>query len=134
MIAVDSSALVAILRREEEAERFLRILAAEDRCLVSTMSFLETSIVLAGRKGSAASWAELDAMIRSASMDLVDQDPAQAAEARTAFLRFGKGRHPAGLNFGDCASYALAKTRGLRLLFKGDDFGRTDLVPAAYPL
>lgn len=127
MIVVDSSALIAILRRETEADDFLGIIAAAQDCLLSSVTLLETSMVLAGRTGDATSWAELDALIARAGMQVVAHDATLAEAARTAFLRYGKGRHPAGLNFGDCASYALARNRSLPLLFKGDDFSRTDL-------
>ena len=127
MIVVDSSALIAILRRETEADDFLGIIAAAQDCLLSSVTLLETSMVLAGRTGDATSWAELDALIARAGMQVVAHDAMLAGAARTAFLRYGKGRHPAGLNFGDCASYALARNRSLPLLFKGDDFSRTDL-------
>jgi ribonuclease VapC len=131
LIAVDSSALVAILRREAEADAFIRAIAAADSCVMSSVSLLETSMVLAGRAGGAESWSELDALILRGRIEIVAQDAGLAHAAREAFLRFGKGRHHAGLNLGDCASYALAKTRGLKLLFKGDDFSRTDLDLAA---
>ncbi len=130
MIAVDSSALIAILRREPEADSFLRVIAGADRCLLSSVSLLETSMVLAGRTGDAAAWAELDALIARAAMQVVAQDAELAEEARGAFLRYGKGHHPAGLNLGDCASYALAKTCSISLLFKGNDFPKTDLMAA----
>lgn len=131
MIAVDSSALVAILRREPEADHFLAVIAKAGSCVLSSVSLLETSMVLAGRTGSAASWAELDALVARAGMQVVAQDAGLARAARDAFLRFGKGRHSAALNLGDCASYALAKTRSLPLLFKGNDFPGTDLAAAA---
>ncbi len=131
MIVADSSALIAILRREPEADPFLHIIAAAGTCLLSSVSLLETSMVVAGRTGRASNWIELDALIARAAMQVVPQDAEQVEEARGAFLRFGKGRHPAGLNLGDCASYALAKTRDLPLLFKGDDFARTDFTAAA---
>ena len=131
MIVVDSSALIAILRREPEADRFLQVIAAADTCLLSAVSLLETSMVLAGRTGDGTAWAGLDALIARAGMEVVAQDAEQARLARQAFLDFGKGRHPAALNLGDCAAYALARSRGLPLLFKGEDFVRTDLLPAA---
>ena len=131
MIVVDSSALIAVLRREPEADDFLRVIAGADRCCLSTVSLLETSMVLAGRSGDRTAWAELDALVARVGMQIVAQDTEQAEAARAAFLRYGKGRHPAGLNLGDCASYALAKARGLPLLFKGDDFPKTDLTAAA---
>lgn len=131
MIVVDSSALVAILRREPEADRFLQIIATADGCLLSSVSLLETSLVLAGRTGDATSWTDLDVLITRAGIQVVPQDLTQVAAARAAFLRYGKGRSPAGLNFGDCAAYALARVLSLPLLFKGDDFSQTDLAPAA---
>ncbi len=87
-------------------------------------------MALAGRGGDTGSWAELDALIARAGIQVVAQDAGLAEKARDAFLRYGKGRHPAALNLGDCASYAVAKARGLPLLFKGNDFSGTDL-PAA---
>ncbi len=133
MIVVDSSALIAILRREPEADEFLRAIAMADGCLLSSVSLLETSMVLAGRTGDAADWVELDMLIARAAIQVVAQDMRLAEGARDAFLRYGKGRHPAALNLGDCASYALARTRSLKLLFKGDDFSRTDLMAAGTP-
>jgi ribonuclease VapC len=130
VIVVDSSALIAILRREPEADRFLQVIAAAQSCLLSSVSLLETSLVLAGRSGDATSWAELDALIARAGMQVVAQNVDLTEAARAAFLRYGKGRHPAGLNLGDCATYALAKDRDLSLLFKGDDFPKTDLQAA----
>ena len=131
MIVVDSSALIAILRREPEADNFLRLIAEADGCLLSSVTWLETSIVLAGRTGDATLWTELDALIARAGIQVVAQDAELAEAARVAFLLYGRGRHPAALNLGDCASYALAKQRNLPLLFKGDDFARTDLQSAA---
>ncbi len=130
MIAVDSSALIAVLRREPEADDFLRVIAGAGGCLLASVSYLETSMVLAGRTGRATSWAGLDALIARAGMQVVPQDRPLAAAAREAFLRYGKGRHPAALNLGDCATYALAKNQSLPLLFKGEDFTHTDLIPA----
>ncbi len=131
MIVLDSSALIAVLRREAEAEDFIRIIAEADGCLLSAVSLMETSMVLAGRRGAAALWAELDAFIARAEIEVVAHDGRLPLAAREAFLRYGKGRHPAGLNMGDCATYALAKLRGLPLLFKGNDFPATDLMAAA---
>ena len=128
MIAVDSSAFIAILRREPEADDFLAIIANADVCLLSSVSLLETSMVLAGRIGRAEAWQELDGLIARAKMQVVAQDAELTAIARDAFLTYGKGRHAAALNLGDCASYAVAKARGLPLLFKGNDFTFTDLM------
>ena len=134
MIVVDSSALVAILRREPEADRFLRLIIGAAECLLSAVSLLEISMVLLGRNGDAIAWEGLDALIARVPIEIVPHDAALAAAARTAFLRYGKGRHPAALNLGDCASYALARSRMLPLLFKGDDFAATDLIAADDPL
>jgi ribonuclease VapC len=131
VIVVDSSALIAILRREPEADGLLQIIAEAEGCLLSSVSLLETSMVLAGRTGDATSWAELDALIARAGIQVVAQDVELTEAARAAFLRYGRGRHPAALNLGDCASYALAKHHDLPLLFKGADFPRTDLRVAA---
>jgi ribonuclease VapC len=130
VIVIDSSALIAILRREPEADSFLQVIAVADGCLLSSVSLLETSMVLAGRTGDAASWTDLDALIARAAMQVVAQDAGLVEAAREAFRRYGKGRHPAGLNLGDCASYAVAKARNLPLLFKGNDFPKTDLTAA----
>lgn len=130
MIVIDSSALIAILRREPEADRFLQIIVSSDGSLLSSVSLLETSMVLAGRSGDAGNWTELDALIARAAIQVTAQDTGLADAARRAFLQYGKGRHPAGLNLGDCASYALAKERNLPLLFKGNDFPKTSLIAA----
>ena len=122
--------MIAILRREPEADSFLQAIATAEGCLLSSVSLLETSMVLAGRTGDAGAWAELDALVARSGMQVVAQDAELVGEARAAFLRYGKGRHPAALNLSDCASYALAKVRGLPLLFKGNDFPRTGLTAA----
>ncbi len=130
MIVVDSSALVAIMRGEPEAGRFLETIATADALLLSSVNYLETSMVLAGPKGEAAVWHPLEAFLARANIVVAPFDQEQARAAREAFLRFGKGRHPAALNFGDCAAYALAKARRAPLLFKGEDFPKTDIAPA----
>ena len=130
MIVIDSSALIAILRREPEADLFLQIIATAERCLLSAVSLLETSMVLAGRIGDATSWTELDGLIARAGIQVVAQDAELAKAAREAFLRYGRGRHPAALNLGDCASSAIAEHHNLPLLFMGGDFSRTDLRAA----
>ena len=133
MTVIDSSALIAILRREPEADAFLRVIAGAGTCLLSSVCLRQTSLVLGGRAGGAPDWAELDALIARAGMQVVPQSADQVETARNAFLQYGKGRHPAGLNLGDCASYALAKIRNLPLLFKGNDFPQTDLPAAISP-
>ena len=109
----------------------MRIIAAADGCLLSARSLLETRLVLAGRQGDASSWTELDALVAQAGVQVVAQDAALTEIARSAFLRYGKGRHRAGLNLGDCAVYAVASSRNLPLLSKGNDFPHTDLRAAA---
>jgi ribonuclease VapC len=130
VIVADSSALVAILRAEAEAIVFLEAIAAARSPLLSAVTLLETSIVLAGPSGASEACIPLDALIAEACIAVIPFDEDQARFARTAFLKYGRGRHPAALNFGDCAAYALAKSRNVPLLFKGNDFRKTDLVPA----
>lgn len=99
------------------------------RRFMSAATILELSIVIEARLGDAGA-AELDLWLHKAGVEIVPVDSDQIAIARRAWRHFGKGRHPAGLNYGDCFSYALAKTRGEPLLFKGDDFSRTDIAAA----
>ncbi len=131
MTVADTSALIAILRQEPERELFQRLIGSSARCLISAVSMMETSIVLAGRTGDRTFWTELDELVCDPGIEVVAHDAGLAAIARDAFLAFGKGRHPAALNLADCASYALAKSRGAPLLFKGGDFAKTDLPAAA---
>lgn len=131
-MVIDSSALIAILFDEPEAAGLAQAIAAHPSRCMSAFSLLETSVVLARRKGPAAVQ-ELDALIADLGIETIAFDPIQARLARTAYRRFGKGNHPAGLNLGDCCSYALAKSRGEPLLFKGADFTQTDLQAAAMP-
>ena len=131
MIAIDSSAIIAILRLEPEADALLRTIATADACFMSAVSALETAMVLAGAAGGSALWAPLHELLTKASVEIVPFDGEQARLARDAFIRFGKGRHAAGLNLGDCAAHALAASRKLPLLFKGGDFAKTDLEAAA---
>lgn len=128
-MVVDTSALLAILQNETERRTFNEALEAADRCSVSAATLVETSIVVESRYGAEGVRA-LDLLLARASIDVVPVDAAQAHVARAAFAIYGKGRHPAGLNFGDCFSYALAKSLGEPLLFKGDDFGSTDVAIA----
>jgi ribonuclease VapC len=130
LIAVDSSAIIAILRCEPEEQAFIDAIVVSGGTCVSAVSFQESSMVLAGGGGAEADWAPLDDFIARARMQIVPHDRRLAELAREAFLRFGKGRHPARLNCGDCASYALAKSLSVPLLFKGTDFSKTDIVPA----
>jgi ribonuclease VapC len=129
VIAVDTSALIAILFAEPDAEAIERRMSVEPACL-SAVSLQEASMVLAGRLRDETVWQELDEFIRDTPIEVVAHTRELAEISRLAFIRFGKGRHPARLNCGDCASYALAKSRNIPLLFKGTDFARTDIVPA----
>src|SRR5258708_33237919 len=123
--------MIAIVRLEAEADAFLRAIANADSSFISAISALETAMVLAGAAGDAALWAPFDELLTKAAVEIVPFDGEQSRLARDAFIRFGKGRHAAGLNLGDCAAYALAASRKLPLLFKGDDFARADLAAAA---
>lgn len=125
---IDTSALLAILADEPERRAFNEAIEAADARYMSVATFVEASIVIEARHG-AEGLRELDLLLDRAGIELVDVDVEQGKLARQAYSRFGKGRHPAGLNFGDCFSYALAKAHGERLLFKGNDFYATDLTP-----
>lgn len=128
---VDSSALLAILFKEPEG-RLLDVAIAESvGCKISTASFLESSLVLLARYGSEGV-RDLDLLIARFRIAQVPFTESQARIARGAFERYGNGRHPAALNFGDCMAYALAKETGEELLFKGTDFGLTDVAAATY--
>jgi ribonuclease VapC len=124
-VIVDTSAVVAILNDEPDRAR-LETVVASNRCELSSVSYLEASIVLMHRRGEEA-LAALDAWIEGAGIEIVPFAAAHARLARTAYARYGKGRHPAGLNFGDCAAYALATDRDDELLYQGDDFTLTDV-------
>lgn len=130
MIVLDTSALIAILRAEDDAGRFTQAIGDADGCLVSAVGYFEASMVLIGR-GPGERADPLDALVRRAAIQIVPYDLDLAHESRAAFVRYGKGRHPAALNFGDCVSYALARSRGLPLLYKGGDFAKTDVVSAS---
>jgi ribonuclease VapC len=126
---LDTSAIAAILFGEPEAARFAKVIHDADTCLMSAGNFLELSIVVEAQLGPEAS-RQCDMFFRRAGIAIEPVTVEQAHLARQAFLDFGKGRHPAALNFGDCFAYALAKITGEPLLFKGEDFKRTDLVAA----
>jgi ribonuclease VapC len=125
-MVIDSSALIAILRREPEGDAFKRAIFQAPIRLLSAVTKLEASMVAAGRRGGAGI-AELDSLLADLRVVVVPFDDHHAMIARDAFLRYGKGRHRAGLNFGDCAAYALAIGEAEPLLFKGTDFGATDV-------
>ncbi len=128
-MVLDTSALLAVLFDEPERRAFNEKIAAASPRLISAVSFVETSIVLAVKRGDAAV-RELDLFLARAAVEIVPLDADQGRVARRAYSLYGKGRHPAGLNFGDCFAYALAKTTGEPLLFKGSDFTQTDVLPA----
>jgi ribonuclease VapC len=129
MIVIDTSAVLAILNDEPERRSFNEAIEKAARCLISASSFVETSIVLEARKGYEGV-RDFDLFVASAGIKVTDVDAEQAEIARTAFRKFGKGRHAANLNFGDCFSYALAKAYDAPLLFKGQDFSQTDVKRA----
>jgi ribonuclease VapC len=126
---VDSSALLAILLTEPESEVFGEAIVAASAPRISAPTFVEVSIVLETRTGAQGVllW---ESMLRESRMTIEPFTVEHAFLARQAFSDYGKGRHPAGLNFGDCFSYALAKATGEPLLFKGDDFRKTDVIAA----
>jgi ribonuclease VapC len=128
-VVVDTSALLAVLLDEPEREPFIALLADAEDPLISAATLLESSIVMQAKTGNNGV-ADLDELLAAAAVRCVAVDRAQAYVAREAYARFGKGRASAGLNFGDCFSYALAQVTGRRLLFKGADFGLTDVEPA----
>ena len=126
---VDSSALLAILYREPDAARFEQVIATTANCRMSVANALEASMVVEGRGGIEAG-DELDAFLESSGIELAPVTEEHLVAARRAWRRFGKGNHAAVLNFGDCFAYALAEATGEPLLFKGNDFSRTD-IPSA---
>lgn len=123
---IDSSVLIAILENEPEADRLIEAIANSPVRLISAVSVVETSIVILNRRGDAGI-ATLDDFLREAQIETVAVTPEQATLARHAYTHYGKGRHPAKLNFGDCFSYAAAMACGEPLLFKGNDFSETDI-------
>lgn len=133
MIVVDTSAIVAILRVEPDAEVFAAAIERDQTPVMSAVSVMECSIVMRAARLRPDSEAEfsLDQMLAKAEIEIRDVTAEQLAIARAAHIRFGKGTgHPAQLNFGDCFAYALAKAMDVPLLYKGDDFGRTDIASA----
>jgi len=128
-MVIDPSALLAILQDEPERRAFNETIETATERRLSTASFVELSLVIEVRLGTEGI-RDLDLFLATARIELVPFDATQARLAREAFRRFGKGRHPAGLNLGDCFSYALARAMNEPLLFKGNDFSRTDVIPA----
>jgi ribonuclease VapC len=128
-MVLDSSALIAILQGESEGKAFLDGIEAASIRLLSTATLVETSMIVLARQREAG-LAILEALLADMKVHAVPFASEHAALAIDAFRRYGKGRHPAGLNLGDCFSYALAKATDQPLLFKGEDFARTDIKRA----
>jgi ribonuclease VapC len=131
-MVVDTSALVAILLGEPDAELFAHVLGDAPVRLLSAVSRVELSCVVEGRKGEIGR-SDVERLLRDGGFDIVGVTPGQAEIAVDAFRRFGRGHHRARLNIGDCFSYALAIATDHTLLFKGDDFIHTDIRPALPP-
>lgn len=129
-MVIDTSALIAILLDEPEREAFERAIEADPLRLLSAVGKFEAGMVMAGRL-DVAGLSRLDRLLNACVVTVVPFTDHHAAIARDAFVRYGKGRHKAGLNFGDCASYALAIAEAEPLLFKGTDFGSTDVEAVA---
>jgi ribonuclease VapC len=127
-MVVDTSALVAIFLLEPEAERFAHAILEAPKAAISAANLLEAGIILDARIGCQDS-SELDEFIVNVGLEVEPVTADQVRIARLAYRTYGRGSHPAGLNFGDCFAYALAKTAGLPLLFKGGDFAQTDVTP-----
>jgi ribonuclease VapC len=130
-MVIDTSALIAILSLEPEAARLAQAIEADPTRLISAVTLLEAGIIMEARLG-AAGGKELDLLAAKAGLVVEPLTADQASIAREAWRRFGKGRHAAALNFGDCCSYALARATGEPLLFKGTDFANTDIATVSY--
>jgi ribonuclease VapC len=125
-MVIDSSAILAIFLAEPERRQFLDLIVVASTRLISAANLLETGIVLEAKRGEAAG-REFDLFVVRASLEVISVDTEQVEIARSAWRKYGKGRHPAALNFGDCFAYALAKSSGEPLLAKGGDFAQTDV-------
>jgi ribonuclease VapC len=130
-VIIDSSVIVAILGLESDAREFAEAIEAAPEHRISVVSYVEAAIVLDSRRNQALS-RRLDDFVRETQVLIEPVTVEQAKLAREAYRDFGKGRHRAGLNLGDCFAYALAKDKREPLLFKGDDFGRTDVEVAEH--
>jgi ribonuclease VapC len=132
VIVVDTSIVIAIIKDEPEAATFVDILDDSQMTIMSVVSYVEAHMVTNNRRLRTEA-TDVDNILAAAGIEIVDVTRDQAGLAVSAFLAYGKGRNRARLNLADCFSYALAKSRGAPLLFKGDDFSRTDIVPAWRP-
>lgn len=130
-MVIDTSAMIALLLNEPAAERLVAAVEADHTRLVSAASVVEASLVMLGRYGEAGD-PQIDRLLRGIGAEVVPVGEEQVVLARDAALRFGRGRHAASLNFGDCFSYALSVSRGEPLLFVGDDFAKTDVEVCAW--
>jgi len=130
-VIVDSSAIVAILGHEDDVDSLAEALVEAPIRRLSAVNYVETAIVIDSRRDPVLSRG-LDDFLREAQIKIEGVTPEQARLAREAYRDFGKGRHRSGLNFGDCFDYALAKDKREPLLFKGDDFRRTDVEVAEF--
>lgn len=128
-MVIDSSAVLAILLAEPERERFFQAIAADPVRLISSVNALEASMVIENRLREAGG-RELDLLFHRSGVEVVACTAEHFDVAREAWRRFGKGNHRASLNLGDCFAYALSQVSGEPLLFKGDDFSKTDVTPA----
>jgi len=128
-MVVDSSVLIAILLKESEAEYYAKRLINTNDIYISAVTIVESSMVIEYKRGEQGA-KEYDELLKIIAPTIIAFDEQQAKLARIAWQQYGKGRHPAKLNFGDCCSYALAKYMNQPLLFKGDDFSKTDLTQA----
>ena len=129
-MVIDTSAIIAILLEESGFERFIDSIAGDPVRLISAVNALESAIVIEARKGDQGG-RELDLMLHKAKIDIVPFTSELADEARSAWRKYGKGNHPAGLNFCDCCAYALSMVSGEPLLFQGADFPKTDVTAAS---
>ncbi|MDQ8165359.1 MAG: type II toxin-antitoxin system VapC family toxin [Gemmatimonadota bacterium] len=130
-MVIDTSAMIAVLLNEPTADRLVAAIEADHTRLVSAATVVEASLVILGRYGEAGD-PQLDRLLRGIGAEVVPVGEEQVVLARDAALRFGRGRHAASLNFGDCFSYALSVARGEPLLFVGDDFTKTDVEVCAW--
>jgi len=125
-MVIDTSAVIVVLLGEPETASFVRALAGAPKKLISAFNALESAIVIEAKKGEAGG-RELDLLLHRAQIEIIVLNGDQLELARTAWRKYGKGNHSAGLNIGDCCAYALAKYSGEPLLFKGNDFSQTDI-------
>ena len=125
-MVIDTSAIIAILLGEPETNRISQAILNDPKRLMSAFSLLECSLVIESRKGEPGG-RELDLLLHRLSVEIISMNPDQSQIARDAWRKFGKGRHPAALNIGDCCAYALARFANEPLLFKGNDFNRSDI-------